>query len=135
MDLIIETYRTQKARWPASGRHILAQFDAGSVIVYQAYNTAIGHFAARSVMNIDGMGDALIDQLVDRGLVKSVSDIYDLTVEKLMELERMGKKSAQNVHRNIEKSKQNPLPRVLVGLGIRRLGQRLGVASDVDTDP
>ena len=88
---------------------------------------SIGHFAARSVMNIDGMGDALIDQLVDRGLVKSVSDIYDLTLEQLVDLERMGKKSAENVLRNIERSKQNPLPRVLVGLGIRFVGVRTAV--------
>ena len=88
---------------------------------------SILHFAARPVMNIDGMGDALVDQLVDRGLVKSVSDIYDLTLEQLVDLERMGKKSAENVLRNIEKSRQNPLPRVLVGLGIRFVGVRTAV--------
>jgi DNA ligase (NAD+) len=88
---------------------------------------SIGHFAARPVMNIDGMGDALIDQLVDRGLVKSVSDIYNLTLEQLVDLERMGKKSAENVLRNIDKSKLNPLPRVLVGLGIRFVGVRTAV--------
>ena len=88
---------------------------------------SIGHFAARPVMNIDGMGDALIEQLVDRGLVKSVSDIYDLTLEQLVDLERMGKKSAENVLRNIDKSRQNPLPRVLVGLGIRFVGVRTAV--------
>ena len=78
-------------------------------------------------MNIDGMGDALVDQLVDRGLVKSVSGIYDLTLEQLMDLERMGKKSAENVLRNIENSKKNPMPRVLVGLGIRFVGVRTAV--------
>jgi DNA ligase (NAD+) len=88
---------------------------------------SIGHFAARPVMNIDGMGDALIDQLVDRGLVKSVSDIYSLTLEELVDLERMGRKSAENVLRNIEKSRQNPLPRLLVGLGIRFVGVRTAV--------
>ena len=88
---------------------------------------SIGHFAARPVMNIDGMGDALVDQLVDRGLVKSVSDIYNLTLDRLVELERMGKKSAENVLRNIEKSRQNPLPRLLVGLGIRFVGVRTAV--------
>ncbi|HME92010.1 MAG TPA: NAD-dependent DNA ligase LigA, partial [Myxococcaceae bacterium] len=85
------------------------------------------HFAARPVMNIDGMGDALVDQLVDRGLVRSVSDIYQLTLDRLVDLERMGKKSAENVLRNIEKSRQNPLPRVLVGLGIRFVGVRTAV--------
>lgn len=88
---------------------------------------SILHFAGRPVMNIDGMGDALVDQLVDRGLVKSVSDIYNLTLDQLMELERMGKKSAQNVLQNIEKSKKNPMPRVLVGLGIRFVGVRTAV--------
>jgi len=85
---------------------------------------SILHFASRGVMNIDGMGDVLVDQLVDRGLVNSVADIYDLTAEKLAELERMGKKSASNVVRNIEKSKQNPLPRVINALGIRFVGER-----------
>jgi len=85
---------------------------------------SILHFASRSVMNIDGMGDVLVDQLVDRGLVRSVADIYDLTAEKLADLERMGKKSAANVIRNIEKSKQNPLPRVIHALGIRFVGER-----------
>jgi DNA ligase (NAD+) len=85
------------------------------------------HFAARGVMNIDGMGDALVDQLVDRGMVESVADIYDLTAEKLIALERMGKKSAENVIRNIEKSKKNPLPRVIAALGIRFVGERTAV--------
>ncbi len=67
---------------------------------------SILHFASRGVMNIDGLGDALVDQLVDRGLVTSVADIYDLTVEKLMTLERMGQKSAGNIVRNIENSKK-----------------------------
>ena len=55
------------------------------------------HFAARGVMDIDGMGDALVDQLVTRGMVKSVADIYQLTVEQLMDLERMGQKSAEKI--------------------------------------
>lgn len=85
---------------------------------------SILHFASRGVMNIDGMGDVLVDQLVDRGLVKSVADIYELTEEKLMTLERMGEKSAANILRNIEKSKENPLPRLLNALGIRFVGER-----------
>ncbi len=85
------------------------------------------HFASRSVMNIDGMGEALVDQLVDRGLVAGVADIYRLTVEQLASLERMGKQSASNVARNIERSKKNPLPRVLQGLGIRFVGERTAV--------
>jgi DNA ligase (NAD+) len=85
------------------------------------------HFASRGVMNIDGLGDALVDQLVDRGMVKGVADLYDLTVEQLVSLERMGEKSATNVVRNIENSKKNPLPRVLSALGIRFVGERTAV--------
>ncbi len=88
---------------------------------------SILHFAARSVMNIDGVGEALVDQLVDRGLVESVADLYSLTLEKLMTLERMGKKSAGNILRNIEASKQSLLPRVLNALGIRFVGERTAV--------
>jgi DNA ligase (NAD+) len=88
---------------------------------------SILHFASRGVMNIDGVGEALVDQLVDRGIVRSVADLYDLNVETLMKLERMGKKSAANVIRNIERSKQNPLPRVLAALGIRFVGERTAV--------
>jgi DNA ligase (NAD+) len=88
---------------------------------------SILHFASRGVMNIDGMGEALVDQLVDRGIVGDVAGIYDLTLEKLMTLERMGKKSAGNVLRNIENSKRNPLPRALSALGIRFVGERTAV--------
>lgn len=85
---------------------------------------SISHFAARGVMDIDGMGDVLVDQLVSRGLVKSVADIYDLTVEQLLELERMGQKSAEKVKANIDRSRKQPLPRVLNGLGIPFVGER-----------
>jgi DNA ligase (NAD+) len=85
---------------------------------------SILHFAARGVMNIEGMGDALVNQLVDAKLVKSVADIYDLTEDKLLELERMGKKSADNILREIENSKKLPLERVIYGLGIRMVGER-----------
>ncbi len=82
------------------------------------------HFAARGVMDIDGMGDVLVDQLVNRGIVRSVADIYGLTVDQLMDLERMGQKSAEKVRRNIDASRQQPLPRVLNGLGIPFVGER-----------
>lgn len=85
---------------------------------------SIGHFASRGVLNIDGMGDVLIEQLVDKGMVKSVADLYLLTEEQLAGLERMGKKSAANVIRNIERSKTLPMPRVLSALGIRFVGER-----------
>jgi DNA ligase (NAD+) len=85
---------------------------------------SIRHFASRGVMNIEGMGDALVNQLVEAGLVKSVADVYDLTEPQLLELERMGKKSAENILREIENSKKLPLERVIYGLGIRMVGER-----------
>lgn len=85
---------------------------------------SIGHFASRGVLNIDGLGDVLIEQLVDKGLIKSVADLYQLTEEQLAGLDRMGKKSAANVIRNIERSKTLPMPRVLGALGIRFVGER-----------
>jgi DNA ligase (NAD+) len=82
------------------------------------------HFASRGVMNIDGMGEALVNQLSDRGLVKDVADIYKLTKADLLSLERMGDKSAQNVLDEIEASKKLPLERVIYGLGMRFVGER-----------
>ncbi len=85
---------------------------------------AILHFGSRGVMNIEGMGEALVTQLTERGLVKDVADIYKLTTDDLLKLERMGKKSAENVLKEIEKSKKLPLERVIFGLGIRFVGER-----------
>ena len=82
------------------------------------------HFASRGVMNIDGMGEALVNQLTDRGLVKNVANIYKLTKQDLLSLDRMGEKSAQNILREIEASKKLPLERVIYGLGIRFVGER-----------
>src|SRR5207249_4755205 len=82
------------------------------------------HFASRGVMNIDGMGDALVNQLTERGLVKNVADIYKITKADLLSLERMGDKSAQNILDEIAGSKQLPLERVIDGLGIRFVGER-----------
>ena len=82
------------------------------------------HFSARGVMDIDGLGDALVDQLLARGLVHSVADLYQLTVPQLLELERMGEKSASKIIKNIEKSRSQPLARVLNGLGIPFVGER-----------
>src|SRR5439155_25513276 len=82
------------------------------------------HFGSRGVMNIDGMGDALVSQLTERGMVKDIADIYKLTKADLLKLERMGEKSAQNVLDEIERSKKLPLERVIYGLGIRFVGER-----------
>jgi len=82
------------------------------------------HFASRGVMNIDGMGEALVNQLTERGLVKDVADIYRLTKKDLLSLERFAEKSAQNIVDEVERSKKLPLERVIYGLGIRFVGER-----------
>jgi DNA ligase (NAD+) len=82
------------------------------------------HFASRGVMNIDGMGEALVNQLTERGLVKDVADIYKLTKKDLLSLERFADKSAQNIVDEIENSKKLPLERVIYGLGMRFVGER-----------
>ncbi len=82
------------------------------------------HFASRHVMDIDGLGEALVNQLTERGLVKNVADLYKLTKTGLLQLERMGEKSAENVLAEIEASKKLPLERVIYGLGIRFVGER-----------
>ncbi len=85
---------------------------------------SILHFASRGVMDIDGMGEALVDQLVDRKLVKKVYTIYQLELGELMSLERMGKRSAEKLLANIARSRDLPLPRVIAALGIRFVGAR-----------
>jgi DNA ligase (NAD+) len=82
------------------------------------------HFASRHVMNIDGLGEALVNQLTERGLVRNVADLYKLTKDNLLQLERMGEKSAENVLAEIAASKKLPLERVIYGLGIRFVGER-----------
>ena len=116
-------------RCPVCGGHVVrAEGEANHLCVNvncpAKLRETIRHFAARGVLNIEGMGDALVNQLVDAGLVKSVADIYDLTEEHLTNLERMGKKSAQNIMREIENSKRLPLERVIYGVGIRMVGER-----------
>jgi DNA ligase (NAD+) len=82
------------------------------------------HFASRHVMDIDGLGEALVNQLTERGLVKNVADLYKLTKDDLLQLERMGEKSAENVLAEIAASRKLPLERVIYGLGIRFVGER-----------
>jgi DNA ligase (NAD+) len=82
----------------------------------------IKHFASKAAMNIEGLGDKLAEQLVDANLVENVADIYELTVEKLAKLERMGEKSAANIIAAIEKSKKTTLAKFLFALGIREVG-------------
>jgi DNA ligase (NAD+) len=81
------------------------------------------HFSQRSAMDIEGLGDALIDQIVDKGLVADYADLYSLKKEDLAALERMGPKSAQNIMEALEKSKANDLSRLIFALGIRHVGE------------
>ena len=82
------------------------------------------HFSSRHVMDIDGLGEVLVNQLTERGLAKNVADLYKLTKDDLLQLERMGEKSTENVLAEIEASKKLPLERVIYGLGIRFVGER-----------
>jgi DNA ligase (NAD+) len=82
------------------------------------------HFASRGAMNIEGLGESLIAQLTSKGLVKSFADIYHLDQATLEDLERMGKKSAANLLKEIERSKGNEIWRLMYGLGIRHVGER-----------
>lgn len=84
---------------------------------------ALRFFGSRSALDIEGLGEKLVEQLVDRELVRDLSDLYRLDEDALAGLERMGKKSAQNLHAQIERSKGTTLPRLLVGLGIRQVGE------------
>lgn len=85
----------------------------------------IEHFAHRKAMNIEGLGTEIITQLVNKGLIQDVADLYDLTVEKLLPLERFAKKSAENLCNAIQKSKEQPYEKVLFALGIRHVGENL----------
>jgi DNA ligase (NAD+) len=82
----------------------------------------VRYFAGRGQMDIENLGEALIEQLVDAGLVKNFADLYKLTKDELLGLERMAEKSAQNVIGSIEASKTRPLWRLVAGLGIRHIG-------------
>ena len=82
------------------------------------------HFASRDAMDIDGVGPAVLQQLIDSGLVSNPADLYDLQAEQLAELDRMGKKSAQNAVDAIAKSKENDLWRLIFALGIRQVGAK-----------
>jgi DNA ligase (NAD+) len=87
---------------------------------------SVQHFAGRHAMNIDGLGEKIVDQLVEKKMVKDVADLYALRMENVAELERMGEKSAQNLVDEIEASKKNPLSRLIYALGIQFVGERTG---------
>jgi len=82
------------------------------------------HFASRRAMNIEGVGDSLLDQFLEKKLIKNIPDLYSLKLEDLVSLERMGTKSSQNLLDEIEKSKQRDVARLIYALGIRYVGER-----------
>ncbi len=85
---------------------------------------SIVHFASRDAMDIDGLGPAVVSAIVEQGLISSVADLYNLQIEDIEKIERMGKKSAQNLVNAIQKSKSNDLGSLIFGLGIRNIGKK-----------
>ncbi len=114
---------------PACGENVVR---AEGEVAYRCVNVAcpaqlkesLLHFASRRAMNIDGLGDALVDQLVDKKLVRDPADLYSLTQEQLANLERMGEKSASNLLKEIDNSKNVELERLIYAIGIRFVGER-----------
>src|SRR6266403_5835624 len=84
------------------------------------------HFASRHAMDINGLGDKIVDQLVDKGMVKDIADLYTLKLDDVANLDRMGEKSAQNLLAQIAASKKHTLARLIYALGIRMVGERTG---------
>ncbi len=116
-------------RCPVCGGEV---FRAEGEVAYRCMNKAcpaqlkesLRHFAARHAMDIDGLGDALVDQLVETKLVRDVADLYTLTADQLEALERMGEKSAANLIGEIERSRTADLARAIYGIGIPFVGER-----------
>ncbi len=96
---------------------------SGGLICAAQRKEAIKHFASRKAMDIDGLGDKLVEQLVDSRLIKSVADLYDLTLDQISALDRMADKSAQNLLTALGHSKQTTLARFIFALGIREVGE------------
>jgi DNA ligase (NAD+) len=101
---------------------------SGSLSCAAQLKGAILHFASRRAMDIDGLGEKIVDQLLSNGLVKSPADLYKLTVQQFAELERLGEKSAKNLVDALEKSKQTTLSRFLYAIGIRDVGEATAAA-------
>jgi DNA ligase (NAD+) len=118
---------------PACGSLLVRPEDE---VVWRCLNTScparlrrsVLHFASRRALDIEGLGEALVDQLVERGLVKDAADLYSLQADTLEALDRMGKKSAQKLLGQIGRSKDAEFWRVLFGLGIRHVGERVAQA-------
>lgn len=96
---------------------------SGGLVCAAQRKEAIKHFASRKAMNVEGLGDKLVEQLVDLGLVKNLADIYSLTREQLAAMERMGEKSADNILAALEFSKKTTLAKFIYALGIREIGE------------
>lgn len=114
---------------PSCGGRVIREADEAAVRCINPSCPAqllrtIVHFASRDAMDIDGLGPAVAEQLIERGLVKSPADLYELNAEVIAEGERMGTLSAANLVRAIEKSKQNDVARLIYALGIRHVGQK-----------
>jgi len=107
---------------------------APDTVAYRCVNAAcpakrresLLHFAGRHAMNIDGLGEKIVDQLIEQGLVRDVADLYSLKLDKLVALERFAEKSAQNLLAEIQASKKNSLARLIYALGISFVGERTG---------
>ena len=95
----------------------------GGMVCKAQLKAVIRHFASRKAMDIEGLGDKLVEQLVDEGLVTSVADIFHLTTTQLASLERMGSKSSENLMAAIADSRETTLPRFIYSLGIREVGE------------
>ena len=98
-------------------------FCTGGLFCEAQRKEAIKHFASRRAMNVDGLGDKLVEQLVDEGLIHTIADLYQLNVENLVKLERMAEKSAKNLVASLEKSKKTTLARFVFSLGIHSIGE------------
>jgi DNA ligase (NAD+) len=121
-------------RCPVCGSHVtrdegeaVARCSGGLVCSAQR-REALRHFASRRAIDIEGLGDKLVEQLVDAGRVETPADLYSLTADELAGMERMGPKSAANLVEALERSKQTTLPRFLFALGIRDVGESTALA-------
>jgi DNA ligase (NAD+) len=114
---------------PVCGSHLVRPIDetivrcSGGLYCDAQRKQAITHFASKLALNIDGLGDKIVEQLVDAGLIRHLSDIYSLTAEQLVGLERFGQKSAENLIHAISASKHTTLKRLIYALGIRHVGE------------
>ena len=122
------------ARCPVCGSHVTrAEGEAvarcsGGLVCRAQRREALRHFASRRAMDIEGLGDKLVEQLVDAGRVETPADLYSLTADELAGLERMGAKSAANLVEALERSKRTTLARFLFALGIRDVGESTALA-------